>query len=270
MRATQIALATAFLLAGSGDRASATCGPSRCSSACLDGSARESACRSRLWRRQLHSQSTTIQWRANRRGEFECRSGRRHRRRVSLQDLLNPYPSLPFSNNQNAYNNRQLAVMAAIDPITQFQIAQAERLLKLNPITTGGFAYFVPSEPYAISEPAPQPQQQPAPQIIVLQQAAPAVQPSTSAQFFRASTSSASAPSSSSRRRRIRPDKTRWRANPGRSLHPPGRPHRLHHPTRPPPLAPSDRPRPRSHRTSQRRPRHPHPPPPLIRAGFSP
>ncbi len=97
---------------------------------------------------------------------------------LSLQDLLNPYPSLPFSNNQSAYNNRQLAVMAAIDPITQFQIAQAERLLKLNPVTTGGFAYFVPSEPYMVSEPAPQQQQQqqPAPQIIVLQQAAPAAQ----------------------------------------------------------------------------------------------
>jgi hypothetical protein len=91
---------------------------------------------------------------------------------LSLQDLLNPYPSLPFSNNQSAYNNRQLAVMAAIDPITQFQIAQAERLLKLSPITTSGFAYFMPSEPYVVSEPAPQQQQ--APQIIILQQPAPA------------------------------------------------------------------------------------------------
>jgi hypothetical protein len=91
---------------------------------------------------------------------------------LSLQDLLNPYPSLPFSNNQSAYNNRQLAVMAAIDPITQFQIAQAERLLKLSPVTTSGFAYFMPSEPYVVSEPAPQQQQ--APQIIILQQPAPA------------------------------------------------------------------------------------------------
>ena len=101
---------------------------------------------------------------------------------LSLQDLLNPYPSLPFSNNQSAYNNRQLAVMAAIDPITQFQIAQAERLLKLNPVTTGGFAYFIPSEPYVVNEAAPQQQQQPAPQIIVLQQAAPAAPASTFAQ----------------------------------------------------------------------------------------
>jgi hypothetical protein len=101
---------------------------------------------------------------------------------LSLQDLLNPYPSLPFSNNQSAYNNRQLAVMAAIDPITQFQIAQAERLLKLSPITTSGFAYFMPSEPYVVSEPAPQQQQQQAPQIIILQQPAPAAQQPAPAQ----------------------------------------------------------------------------------------
>lgn len=98
---------------------------------------------------------------------------------LSLQDLLNPFPSLPFSNNQSAYNNRQLAVMAAIDPITQIQVAQAERLLRLNRgSASGGFAFFTPSEPYIVTDQVPQPQQQPAPQIIILQQpAAPAAQP---------------------------------------------------------------------------------------------
>ncbi|MGH9704875.1 MAG: hypothetical protein ACRD4K_15980, partial [Candidatus Acidiferrales bacterium] len=99
---------------------------------------------------------------------------------LSLQDLLDPFPSLPFSNNQSAYNNRQLAVMAAIDPITQFQVAQAEHLLRLNRGSAGGgFAFFTPSEPYIIGDQAAPPQQQPAPQIIILQQpAAPAAQSS--------------------------------------------------------------------------------------------
>lgn len=107
---------------------------------------------------------------------------------LSLQDLLNPVPGLGFDYPYLAAINRDLGIKAVIDPATQWQLAVAERVLRdtggLAPnagffLLSGGGEYVVPAEtapvePSEQSEPSPQ-----QPQIIVLQQAPAATQPST-------------------------------------------------------------------------------------------
>lgn len=100
---------------------------------------------------------------------------------LSLQDLLNPVPGLGFDYAHLAAINRDLGIKAVIDPATQWRLAVAERVLRdtsgLAPtggffLLDGGGAYVVPAE---AAPPQPSTQQ---PQIIVLQQAPAATQPS--------------------------------------------------------------------------------------------
>lgn len=96
---------------------------------------------------------------------------------LSVQDLLNITPSSGFNWQHVNAINEDLPIKALIDPVTQLEVAQAERLLRLTggmvPAGTGGL-YYVPSE----SEEATTPEQPehpqtepPQSQVIVLQQA---------------------------------------------------------------------------------------------------
>jgi len=89
---------------------------------------------------------------------------------LSLQDLLNPVPGFGFSFVHLAAINRDLGVRALIDPVTQMQLALAERLLAETPITPVAFPVFggVGETPVII------PQQQP--QVIIVQQPTPAAE----------------------------------------------------------------------------------------------
>jgi hypothetical protein len=123
---------------------------------------------------------------------------------ANLQELLNITPNSGFNWEHVNAINRDLGEKALIDPVTQLEIAQAERLLRSTGGGTfgggayilGGYPYYTPSElegeqANLENEPA-QAEQQSAPnaqpQIIVLQQApsrqsaAPATQ-SAAAQF---------------------------------------------------------------------------------------
>jgi hypothetical protein len=89
---------------------------------------------------------------------------------LSLQDLLNPVPGFGFDFTHLAAINRDLGVRALIDPVTQMQLALAERLLRETPVTPGVFPVFGGGETPVI---IPQQQQ---PQVIILQQPAPAAE----------------------------------------------------------------------------------------------
>jgi len=89
---------------------------------------------------------------------------------LSLQDLLNPVPGFGFDFTHLAAINRDLGVRALIDPVTQMQLALAERLLRETPVTAGVFPVFGGGETPVII-----PQQQP--QVIILQQPGPATEP---------------------------------------------------------------------------------------------
>ena len=109
---------------------------------------------------------------------------------LSLQDLLNITPSNGFDWQYVNSINQDLAVKALIDPVTQLEVAQAERLLRrtggafTGAYILGGGGYYVPPEQVEGSPPSEeqaqpaesQPAQPSQPQIIVLQQA-PAQQP---------------------------------------------------------------------------------------------
>jgi hypothetical protein len=102
---------------------------------------------------------------------------------LSLTQLLNGVPGLGFDYAHLAAINRNLAVMALIDPITQARLALAERILadesrvpSFFPIGGGGYydpGYYAPPppdpgpEPEAEAAAAPAPPQQP---IIIIQQ----------------------------------------------------------------------------------------------------
>jgi hypothetical protein len=102
---------------------------------------------------------------------------------LSLSQLLNGVPGLGFDYAHLAAINRNLAVMALIDPITQARLALAERILadesrvpSFFAIGGGGYydpGYYAPPapdpgpEPEAEATAAPAPQQQP---IIIIQQ----------------------------------------------------------------------------------------------------
>jgi hypothetical protein len=101
---------------------------------------------------------------------------------LSLQDLLNITPNNGFDWQYVNSINQDLAIKALIDPVTQLEVAQAERLLRSTggvfggAYIFGGGGYYVPPEAEEGAQPqeeAPeaQPTQGPQPQIIVLQQA---------------------------------------------------------------------------------------------------
>lgn len=80
---------------------------------------------------------------------------------LSLSELLNPVPGDGFDFTHLAAMNRNLGVMALIDPITQGKLAIAERLLRESPRVAGFFPFFGQSEPVVIVQQPP---------VVVLQQ----------------------------------------------------------------------------------------------------
>lgn len=95
---------------------------------------------------------------------------------LQLDQLLNPAPGLGFDFVHLAAINHNLGERALIDPITQQELALAERLLRETPIEPVSFPFFEP-QPTVLVE-----QQQP-PVIIVQQpQAAAAPAPQVAAQ----------------------------------------------------------------------------------------
>jgi hypothetical protein len=96
---------------------------------------------------------------------------------LSVQDLLNPFPSPGFDFTHLAAINRDLDVKALIDPITQGRLAIAERLLRESPQATF-FPFFTTGSPAVIIQ-SPE-QQQPQPPIVILQQV-PAATPASAA-----------------------------------------------------------------------------------------
>ena len=90
---------------------------------------------------------------------------------ITLGQLLNPVPGLGFDFSDLAAINRDLAVRAIIDPITQQELALTERLLQEAPAVPISFPFFgSESQPVVMME-------QP-PQVIVVQQPQP-IQQST-------------------------------------------------------------------------------------------
>lgn len=103
---------------------------------------------------------------------------------LSVQQLLDPVPGLGFDFSDLAARDSDLDIKAFIDPVTEWRLAIAERLLRDNGgfggffgtggfILDGGGVYAVPEEPAsepAAAAPAPQPQ------IIVVQAPAAANQ----------------------------------------------------------------------------------------------
>ncbi len=87
---------------------------------------------------------------------------------LSLQDLLNPVPGFGFDFRHLAAINANLGVRALIDPLTQMQLAVAERLLSETPVTPAVFPAFGGETPIFMV------QQQPP--VIVLQQPAPSAE----------------------------------------------------------------------------------------------
>jgi hypothetical protein len=95
---------------------------------------------------------------------------------VSLQELLNPFPDPGFSFQHLSAVNQDLGIKAVIDPVTEWKLAIAERVLRDRSrfggagfyLLDGGGAYAVPAESAPDdSAAADQPAQQP--QVIVVQ-----------------------------------------------------------------------------------------------------
>ena len=119
---------------------------------------------------------------------------------LSFQDLLNITPNSGLDWQFVSAINRDLPLKAFIDPVTQIEVAQAERLLRSTggafsgAYILGGGGYYAPPEPDEGAQGPEQPdngqgQGQPdqgsqRPQVIVLQQAPPqeAAQPSQSSE----------------------------------------------------------------------------------------
>jgi hypothetical protein len=107
---------------------------------------------------------------------------------LSIQDLLNITPINGFNWQYVNAINQDLPIQALINPVTQFEVAQAERLLRSTGgasggaylLGGGGYGYYAPPETEGEEgsgeQQAPPPNQPAQPQVIVLQQA-PAQQP---------------------------------------------------------------------------------------------
>jgi hypothetical protein len=99
---------------------------------------------------------------------------------LSLQDLLGITPTNGFNWQYVNAINQDLPIKALIDPVTQLQVAQAERLLRSTGgaftgayLLGGGYGYYVPPEgEQPPTEEQPPTQNPPSPpQVIVLEQA---------------------------------------------------------------------------------------------------
>jgi hypothetical protein len=95
---------------------------------------------------------------------------------VSLQELLNPFPNPGFSFQHLSAINQDLGIKAVIDPVTEWKLAIAERVLRDRSrfagtgfyLLDGGGAYAVPADSAPDDSAATdQPAQQP--QVIVVQ-----------------------------------------------------------------------------------------------------
>jgi hypothetical protein len=86
---------------------------------------------------------------------------------LSVQDLLNPFPSPGFDFTHLAAINSNLDVKALIDPVTQGRLVIAERLLRESP-QPSFFPFFTGGSPIVYVQPPEQQQQQPP--IVILQQ----------------------------------------------------------------------------------------------------
>lgn len=92
---------------------------------------------------------------------------------IPLGQLLNPAPGLGFDFTHLAAINSDLATRAIIDPLTQYQLALAMSLPRVQPVGfipayDGGSVVVAPAQPQVIVL------QQPVPQPVAAQQAAPA------------------------------------------------------------------------------------------------
>jgi hypothetical protein len=102
---------------------------------------------------------------------------------LSIQDLLNIYPTNGFDWQYVNAINQDLPIQALINPVTQLEVAQAERLLRSTGggfggaylLGGGGYGSYAPPETEGAQgsgeQQAPAPGQSTQPQIIVLQQA---------------------------------------------------------------------------------------------------
>jgi hypothetical protein len=101
---------------------------------------------------------------------------------LSIQELLNIYPTNGFDWQYVNAINQDLPTQALINPVTQLQVAQAERLLRSTGggsggayLLGGGYGYYAPpetgGEQGSGEEQGPAPSQPAQPQVIVLQQA---------------------------------------------------------------------------------------------------
>jgi hypothetical protein len=93
---------------------------------------------------------------------------------LTIQQLLDPFPAFGFDFEHLNALDRNLAIKALIDPITEQRLALAERIDRRNSrfgssgffLLDGGGAYVVPSGPDSADQAPAQPQQ---PQVIVVQ-----------------------------------------------------------------------------------------------------
>lgn len=100
---------------------------------------------------------------------------------LSIQDLLGISPQDGFNwQHVNAING-DLAIKALIDPVTQLQVAQAERLLRLTsgafPASSGGVYYLPPESEEAPTEPPERSSTAPPQSQVIVVQQAPAQSP---------------------------------------------------------------------------------------------
>ena len=136
---------------------------------------------------------------------------------VSLQELLNPFPDPGFSFQHLSAINQDLGIKAVIDPVTEWKLAIAERVLRDRSrfggagfyLLDGGGAYAVPADSAPDDSTATdQPAQQP--QVIVVQ-APPSQQNADRARPRRLG----AAPG----RRSVHSGSAEWDATSGRGLH---------------------------------------------------
>jgi hypothetical protein len=96
---------------------------------------------------------------------------------VSLQELLNPFPNPGFNFQHLSAINQDLGIKALIDPVTEWKLAIAERVLRNRSrfagagfyLLDGGGAYAVPDDSAPVDSGSTEQQSAQQPQVIVVQ-----------------------------------------------------------------------------------------------------